>query len=48
MEIATYIRVHTRQQKNPDGAWGGYYEWPDPDGGGRVPYYDIDLNGHTR
>ncbi len=43
------IRVHTRQQKNPDGAWDGYYEWPDPDGGkGKVPYYDIDLNGHTR
>ncbi len=38
------IRVHTRQQKKPDGAWEGYYEWDDPDGGkGRMPYYDIDL-----
>ena len=24
-------------------------EWPDPDGGkGKVPYFDIDLNGHAR
>ncbi len=38
------IRVHTRQQRQPDGAWEGWYEWPDPDGGaGRVPYFDIPL-----
>jgi hypothetical protein len=38
-------RVHTRQQCKAEGAWGGCYEWPDPDGGkGRVPFFDIDLS----
>jgi hypothetical protein len=36
-------RVHTRCQPKPDGAWDGYYEWPNPNGEGRVAYYDIDL-----
>ena len=36
------IRVHTRQQRKPDGVWEGWYEWPDPAGGhGRVPFFDI-------
>jgi hypothetical protein len=35
-------RIHTRRQVRPDGAWDGYYEWPDPAGGsGRVPFYDL-------
>jgi predicted phosphodiesterase len=38
------VRVHTREQPKPDGAWQGWYHWPDPDGGrGRVPYFDIKL-----
>jgi len=38
------VRVHTREQARPDGAWQGWFQWPDPDGGrGRVPYFDIDL-----
>ena len=38
------VRVHTREQAKPDGAWQGWFQWPDPDGGkGRVPYFDIDL-----
>jgi hypothetical protein len=45
LEIARDLRsarVHTREQRKPDGAWDGWHEWPDPDGGkGRVPYYDI-------
>lgn len=39
----TSARVHTRCQPKVDGAWDGYYEWPDPNGKGRLPYYDIDL-----
>ncbi|HPO15898.1 MAG TPA: metallophosphoesterase [Candidatus Hydrogenedentes bacterium] len=36
------VRVHTREQRQPDGAWDGWHEWPDPEGGkGRVAYYDI-------
>jgi hypothetical protein len=36
------VRVHTREQRKPDGAWGGWHEWPKPKGGtGRIPYYDI-------
>jgi len=39
------IRVHTRQKRKAEGAWEGYYNWPDPDGGkGRVPFFDIDLS----
>jgi hypothetical protein len=38
------IRVHTRQQRTPDGAWGGWHEWEPPDGGdGRLAYYDLPL-----
>ncbi len=37
------IRVHTRARPRPEGPWEGFYEWDDPDGDGRVPYYDIDL-----
>src|SRR5262245_61001037 len=38
------IRVHTRQQRKPNGAWEGYYEWPHPSGEDtRLPYYDIRL-----
>ncbi len=38
------IKVHTRCQETLDGAWGGYYKWPDPEGGeGHVAYYTIDL-----
>ena len=37
------VRVHTREQRKPDGAWDGWHEWPHLDGGnkGRMPYYDI-------
>ena len=35
------VRVHTRCQLRPDGAWDGWYEWPDPKGKGHLPYYDI-------
>ena len=36
------IRVHTRCQPKRDGTWGGWYDWPDPEGGkGHLPYYDI-------
>ncbi|MHC4166658.1 MAG: hypothetical protein ACYSWQ_06860 [Planctomycetota bacterium] len=38
------IRVHTRRQKRAEEIWQGYHEWKNPDGGGRVPYYDIDLS----
>ena len=44
LEIArdfTSVRVHTRHQSKPDGPWDGWYEWPDPDGKGRLPYYNI-------
>lgn len=38
------VRVYTRRQKTPDGAWDGYCEWPEPKGGeGRVAYYDVSL-----
>lgn len=37
-------RVHTRQQRRPDGPWEGWYEWQNPKGeGNRVAYYDLDL-----
>ena len=36
------IRVHTRQQTKENEAWQGYHVWPNP-GGGRLPYFDIDL-----
>lgn len=36
------VRVHTREQRKPDGKWDGWHEWPNPAGGqGRLPYYDI-------
>ena len=39
-----WIRVHTRRQPKPDGAWDGWHEWPDPKGGqGRLPFFDIDV-----
>ncbi len=44
LEIArdlTSIRVHTREQREPDGAWDGWYEWPNPEGKGRIAHYDI-------
>lgn len=38
------IRVHTREQRLPDGPWDGWHEWTDPTTGlGRVPFYDIVL-----
>jgi hypothetical protein len=38
------VRVHTRERRKAEGAWRGWYEWPDPKGGsGRVPYFDITL-----
>jgi hypothetical protein len=38
------IRVHTRERRKAEGAWGAWYEWPNPDGrAGRVPYFDIRL-----
>lgn len=39
------IRVHTREQRKAAGAWQGWHEWPDPEGGkGKVPYFDIPLD----
>jgi hypothetical protein len=39
------VRVHTRSQPKPDGAWKGWNEWERPDGGEEMlPYYDIDLS----
>ena len=38
------MRVYTRQQPKPNGAWKGWNEWPMPDGGeGGLPYFDIPL-----
>lgn len=38
------IRVHTRQQRKPDGPWQGWYEWPDSDHHkGRIASFDIQL-----
>jgi predicted phosphodiesterase len=38
------VRLHTRCQPRPDGAWRGWNEWPRPDGqDGALPYYDIEL-----
>ncbi len=37
------IRVHTRRRLKPEGPWDGFHEWDNPDGDGRVPYYDIEL-----
>lgn len=37
------VRVHTRRRLKPEGPWDGWHEWDNPDGEGRVPYYDIDL-----
>jgi len=45
LEIARDLKsakVHTRCQPKPDGPGGGWYEWPDPDGGpGQMPFHDI-------
>ena len=35
------IRVHTREQREPDGAWDGWHEWEQLEGEGRVAHYDI-------
>ena len=38
------VRVHARQQRNPDGAWERWCEFDDPNGSaGRLPYYDVDF-----
>lgn len=38
------IRVHTRRQLKPDGAWSAWNEWPREDGKpGGVSWYDIKL-----
>ena len=37
------VRVHTRRRPKPEGPWDGWHEWDNPDGKGRVPYYDIPL-----
>lgn len=40
------IRVHTRAQKQVDGVWEGWNEWPcseDPDSLARYPYFDLNL-----
>ena len=37
------IRVQTRCQGKPDEAWKGFYEWPNPQGDGKVDYYDIEI-----
>jgi len=37
------IRVHTREQRKAKGAWQGWHEWPNPNGSGRVPFFDIEL-----
>jgi hypothetical protein len=47
LEIArdfSSVTVHTRSQDTPDGDWGPYAQWRDPDGGkGFVGYYKLDL-----
>jgi small GTP-binding protein len=37
------VRVHTRHKKQKDGAWEAWYNWDDPKGSGKLPYYDIIL-----
>jgi hypothetical protein len=38
------VRVHTREQRKPDGVWKGWNEWDDPKGGaGKLPDYVIGL-----
>ncbi len=38
------IRVHTRQQRTPNGAWEGWFEWPDRENPRRhADFYEIDL-----
>lgn len=39
----TRVRVHTREQRRPSGTWDGWHEWDNPEGSGRLPYYDLDL-----
>jgi small GTP-binding protein len=45
LEIASdlqSVRVYVREQPKPDGAWRGWNQFPDPDGGrGKVPFFDI-------
>lgn len=42
------VRVHTRRQLTSDGAWGGWYEWPDDNRNANVPYYDVDVSSEPR
>ena len=38
------VRVHTRSQAQPDGAWQGWHIWPDlKNEDARLPYFDIKL-----
>lgn len=37
------VRVHTRCQSKPDGAWEGFYHWPNDAGAGRLAYYQVDF-----
>jgi small GTP-binding protein len=40
-----HARVHTRRQREPDGPWEPWNEWPRPDGeAGALPYYDLDFS----
>nr|VFK52056.1 MAG: small GTP-binding protein domain-containing protein [Candidatus Kentron sp. TUN] len=47
IEIApdlTRARVYVREQPHWDGAWRGWNQFPDPEGGrGKVPFFDIDF-----
>jgi hypothetical protein len=38
------VKVHTREQRKPDGAWQGWYEWDDPtDSTRKIAAYELDL-----
>ncbi|HEY1190470.1 MAG TPA: metallophosphoesterase [Gemmata sp.] len=39
-----WARVHTRAREQVGGPWGGWFRWPDPEGGNaRVAHFDVDL-----
>jgi hypothetical protein len=41
------LRVHTRAQEQPDGAWEGWNKWPsriNPESTARFPYFDAELD----